>query len=95
MNPVPMIRSLCTYLDSIVLRPSITMSLSSYNRRSGACSEQKSLSISTGITLLRAMLVLGGTVATFYAVVRLFQMKERKMLMRSLKKENKRKKIRD
>ena len=82
MNPMPTIRSCCDYLDSIVLRPRLTVSISSYNKRTGNYSEQKSLSLAAGITLLRGMLMLAGSTAALCATVKLCRaMKKRKKLM--------------
>ena len=81
MNTFPMIRSCCEYLDSIVLRPTATLSLSTYNRNTGTCSEQKSLSISTGFTLLRGSLMLaGGAVLVCTALRCIRKMEQKKML---------------
>lgn len=86
MNPYPMIRSCCKCLDSIVLRPKMTLSLSSYNRRTGTCSEQKSISLSTGFTLLHGMMMLAGGAAAVYTAMHLIRCKERKKLCKAMKK---------
>lgn len=62
MNPMPMIRNGLDALNSIVLRPKLTLSLSSFNRRTGVFSEQKSVSLCAGITALRATMLLAGAV---------------------------------
>ena len=48
MNSNSVIRACIGRLDSIVLRPGMTFSLSTYNRETGAFSEQKSISLSAG-----------------------------------------------
>ena len=93
MNTFSVIRPCLSYLDSIVLRPSVTMSVSTYNRRTGSCSEQKSLSLSTGFTLLRGMMLLAGGSALAWGTVRMLRCKMRKkMLCSDQKKQTKCKK---
>ncbi len=86
MNPYPMIRSCCNCLDNIVLRPKMTFSLSTYNRRTGACSEQKCISLSGGFTLLRGMMLLAGGTAVAYGAMCLCRYKERQKLRRAIRK---------
>lgn len=81
MNAFPMIRSCCEYLDSIVLRPTATISLTTYNRNTGVCSEQKSLSISTGVTLLRGTMMLAGGAVLLSTAMHCARRKARKKML--------------
>ena len=65
-------------LNSIVLRPKLTLSLSSFNRRTGTFSEQKSVSVCGGITLLHAAMLLAGGVGTFCVMAKLSRMQKEK-----------------
>ena len=90
MNAFPMIRSCCEYLDGIVLRPTATLSLTTYNRNTGACSEQKSLSISTGVTLLRGMMMLAGGAVLLGSVMHCMRRTMRKKMLCAQKAVTKR-----
>ncbi len=85
MNTFPMIRSCCRYLDNIVLRPTATLSLSTYNRNNGTCSEQKSISISTGFTMLKGTMILAGTTVAVCTMLRFLHRKKRKKSLCSKK----------
>ena len=82
-----MIQNCLNRLDSIVLRPSMTLSLSTYDRRTGAFSEQKSVSLSTGFTLLRGMILVAGGSAALYGATSYLRYREMKRIRRCLKKE--------
>ena len=90
-----LMRSACLErLDSIVLRPRMTLSLSTYNRKTGAYSEQKSLSLATGFTLLRGMMTLAGTGAAVYGMIIFLRYKERQKARIAMKTQcRKRKKV--
>lgn len=88
MNSNSMIQSCMDRLDSIVLRPSMTLSLSTYNRETGAFSEQKSISLSTGFTLLRGMLLAAGGGAVLYGTMCYLRYNELRKIRRSLKKQS-------
>ncbi|MBE6712077.1 MAG: hypothetical protein E7580_01010 [Ruminococcaceae bacterium] len=90
MNPMPMIRSACDCLNSIVLRPKLTLSLSSFNRRTGSFSEQKSISLSAGITLLRGIMLLAGGMGVAYGAMMLCRAGKKKKPCRSMKKSRRR-----
>lgn len=87
MNSNPMIQTCLDRLDSIVLRPRMTFSLSTYNRQTGTYSEQKSICLSTGFTLLRGMMMLAGGSAAIYGTMCYLRHKERKKIKRELKKQ--------
>lgn len=87
MNSTSMIRSCMGRLDNIVLRPAMTFSLSTYNRETGAFSEQKSVSLSTGFTLLRGMLAAAGGAAALYGAMCYLRYSELRKIRRSLKKQ--------
>ena len=88
MNSTSMIRSCMDRMDNIVLRPSMTLSLSAYNRETGAFSEQKSISLSTGFTLLRGMLLVAGGSAALYGTMCFLRYNELRKIRRSLKKQS-------
>ena len=87
MNSNPMLSACLDRLDSIVLRPRMTLSLSTYNKKTGSFSEQKSLSISTGFTLLRGMMTLAGTGAAIYGMISIMRHKERQRARLAMKKQ--------
>lgn len=84
MNPMPMVRSLCSRMDNVILRPGLTLSLSSYDRESGAFTDQKSVSLSARFSMLRGMILLAGAVAAAYGTVCYFRCKERKKIRRAV-----------
>ncbi len=86
MNSNPMIQTCLTRLDSIVLRPRMTLSLSSYNRQTGTHSEQQCISFSAGFTLLRGMMMLAGGTAIAFAAMRCLRHKEKQKFHRAMKK---------
>ena len=87
MNSNLMLSACLDRLDSIVLRPRMTLSLSTYNKKTGAYSEQKSLSLSTGFTLLRGMMTLAGTGAAIYGMSSIMRHKERQRARLAMKKQ--------
>ena len=87
MNSTSMIRSCMGRLDNVVLRPAMTFSLSTYNRETGAFSEQKSISLSTGFTLLRGMVAAAGGAAALYGTLCYLRYRELCKIRRSLKKQ--------
>ena len=87
MNSNPMLSTCLDRLDSIVLRPKMTLSLSTYNKKTGSYSEQKSLSLSTGFTLLRGMMTLAGTSAAVYGIISFLRYRERQRVRRTMKKQ--------
>lgn len=87
MNLLPMLREGYNCLDNIVLKPKLSLSLSSYNRRTGNCSQQQCISLSTGFTLLHGMMMLAGTTAAVWGAVCYLRRKERKKWCRAMKKE--------
>ncbi len=89
MNIMPMLCEGCKCLDSIVLKPKLTLSLSSYNRRTGYNSQQQCISFSTGFTLLRGMIMLAGGTAVAYGAMCYLRRKERKKMCHALKMQTK------
>ena len=78
MNPMPMIQNSLDALESIVLRPKLTLSLSSFNRRTGVFSEEKCLSLCAGITALRAAMLLAGGVGIVCGATAISRARRRK-----------------
>ena len=64
--------------------------LTTYNRNTGACSEQKSLIISTGVTLLRGMMMLAGGAVLLGSVMHCMRRKMRKKMLCAQKAVTKR-----
>ena len=87
MNSNLLLSSCLDRLDNIVLRPRMTLSLSTYNRKTGTYSEQKSLSLATGFTLLQGMMTLAGTGAAVYGMISYLRYQERQRARRAMKKQ--------
>lgn len=89
MDIKPMARSCRSYLESIVLCPSVTLGLSCFNKRTGASSGQKSISMKVSTTLFQMLIFFAGIMMTLHVLCRFFRMKERRKIKRKMKKGKK------
>ena len=91
MSLTPMLCKGYEYLDSIVLKPNLSLSLSSYNRQTGNASHKKCISFSTGFTVLQGLVTLSCGAVAIHGAVCYHRYKERKKLLRTIEQKNKEK----
>ena len=89
MNLLPTVNACRSYLDSIVLRPSVTLGLSLFDKRTGRSSGQKSLSLKKSATLLQFILFMAWAAALLYTLCRLMHWKTVCSVKRKLKRRKK------
>ncbi len=85
-------KGLCA-LDSVVLSPSMTLGLSSYNKNTGSASGSRSITISTTTTLLKMLIFLLSLMLFFRTARSMMRMKNmryyKKLALKKLKKHRK------
>ena len=93
MSLTPMLCKGYEYLDSIVLKPNLSLSLSSYNRQTGTASHKNCISFSTGFTALQGLVMLSCGAVAIHGAVCYHRYKMRKKLFRTINAKSKEKSI--
>lgn len=89
MTLFPTMKNIHGYLDSIMLSPAVTLSLFAYNKKSGASSGQKSITLSTCTSLFRVLLALLALMLFFRAMYLFFCFKIKRKWMKKMRKRGK------
>ncbi len=86
MDMKPIIKRHLCLLDNLVLCPTMTLGLSCLNKKTGDISGKKSVSFKMSATLWQTMIFLSSLFFALYTLRCMMRMKERRKILRSLKK---------
>ena len=89
MNLLSKVNACRSYLDSIVLRPTVTLGISLFDKRTGKCSGQRSLCLKKSATVTQMLLVLAYMTAFFFFLYRLMHWKTVRNVKKKLKRRKK------